>query len=40
MKPVYSSAVDKWRGHIAESVLRDNLKWAPALRTFGYTLFE
>ena len=27
-------------GDFKLQVLQDNLAWAPALRTFGYTLFE
>jgi len=40
VRPVYREAIERWRGEIPDEVLRDNLAWAPALRTFGYTLFQ
>lgn len=35
-KPVYRSAVDKWKGNIPQDVLDDELVYAPTLRLFGY----
>jgi len=40
VRPVYREAIERWRGEIPDEVLRDNLAWAPALRSFGYTLFQ
>ena len=41
VRPVYSEAVDRWRGNIPHSILTsitEDLKLSAALRQFGYFL--
>ena len=44
VRPVYTEAVDRWRGRIPQSVLADmnenNLKYSAALRQFGYAVLD
>jgi len=40
IKPVYDNAVNQWKGNIPNDILEDNLKFAPALRQFGYSLHD
>ena len=44
IRPVYTEATDKWRTNIDPDLLRsmneNNLKYAAALRQFGYTPFQ
>ena len=40
-RPVYRSAVDKWKGNIPQQVLdEEELNYAPGLRMFGYGLHK
>ena len=38
--PCPREAVARWVGEIPREVLRDSTAWAPALRAFGYPLFQ
>ena len=44
VRPVYTEALDKWRGNIdpqlLTTIIQDNLKGAAALRQLGYTPFQ
>ena len=44
VRPVYSEAVDRWKGRIPGSILADlnenNLKYSAALRQFGYAVLD